>query len=43
LGGNTMLVQADVSDKNEARGMVQRVIDEWGGLHQHGQQRRHHT
>lgn len=32
LGSATMLVQANVSDKDEARSMVQRVIEEWGRL-----------
>lgn len=32
LGGNTMLVQANVSDKTEARDMVKRVIDNFGRL-----------
>jgi acetoacetyl-CoA reductase/3-oxoacyl-[acyl-carrier protein] reductase len=33
LSGNTMLVQANVSDKDEARSMVKRVIDNFGRLH----------
>lgn len=32
LGGECMLVQADVALKDEARSMVQRVIDNWGGV-----------
>lgn len=32
LSGNTMLVQANVSDKDEARSMVKRVIDNFGRL-----------
>jgi acetoacetyl-CoA reductase/3-oxoacyl-[acyl-carrier protein] reductase len=32
IGGTTMLIQADVSNADTARGMVQKVIDEWGAL-----------
>jgi acetoacetyl-CoA reductase len=30
IGGETMLIQADVSDSAAARAMVQRVADQWG-------------
>jgi len=32
FGGNTLLVQANVSDKTEAREMVNRVREQWGHL-----------
>lgn len=32
IGGTTMLIKADVSSADEARGMVKKVIDEWGSL-----------
>jgi len=31
FGGDCMLVQANVADKNEARAMVKRVAEHWGG------------
>lgn len=33
MGGTTLLVQADVGDREQARSMVQQVIDAWGDLH----------
>ena len=32
MGGETMLLQANVSDSAEARAMVKRVIDQWGRI-----------
>jgi acetoacetyl-CoA reductase/3-oxoacyl-[acyl-carrier protein] reductase len=32
LGGATMLIQANVGNKEEARGMVKKVAEEWGRL-----------
>jgi acetoacetyl-CoA reductase len=32
FGGTAMLIQADVSNAETARGMVKKVIDEWGAL-----------
>lgn len=32
IGGETMLIQANVSDADAARGMVKKVVDSWGRL-----------
>ena len=32
LGGTALLAQANVSNKEESRGMVKRVVDQWGRL-----------
>ena len=41
-GARARAIAADVTSADDVRAAVQAVVDEWGGLDNRGQQRRHH-